>query len=133
MYREDDIYVDNLFTYYSLSNEGPGKEEYENFTTKFRRLYPGYCLDKDMRIRAALPPAINAARTLNFKHMINLFKSKDEELWKEHAWVFDGHFRYLDGEANPSNKICFTSFPRSGNSFLRRYFELLTGITTGSD
>lgn len=47
--------------------------------------------------------------------------------------MFDGHFRYLDGAANKSNKVAFCSFPRSGNTFLRRYLELLTGIQTGSD
>ena len=86
-----------------------------------------------MRIRAAKPPAILAARTVNLKSLMELFKSKDEQLWKDNAWKFDGEFRYLDGEANPSNKVAFTSFPRSGNSFLRRYLELLTGIVTGSD
>ena len=116
-YREDYIYVDNQFTYYSLSPDGPGKEEYENFTTKFRRLYPGYCLDVEMRIRAKKPPFSNAPRTLNFKNIVELFKSKDEKLWEENAWIFDGNFRYLDGSPNPSNKVSFTSFPRSGNSF----------------
>ena len=47
--------------------------------------------------------------------------------------MFDGHFRFLDGEPNPSNKVAFMSFPRSGNTFLRRYMELCTGVVTGAD
>lgn len=47
--------------------------------------------------------------------------------------MFDGHFRYLDGQPNKSNKVAFCSFPRSGNTFLRKYLELLTGIVTGAD
>jgi len=39
----------------------------------------------------------------------------------------------LDGEHIVGNKVCFTSFPRSGNSFLRKYLQLLTGLPTGSD
>ena len=31
------------------------------------------------------------------------------------------------------NKVAFQSFPRCGNSFMRRYSELLTGIATGAD
>jgi hypothetical protein len=29
--------------------------------------------------------------------------------------------------------VAFASFPRSGNTFLRKYFEMLTGIQTGAD
>ena len=47
--------------------------------------------------------------------------------------MFDGTFRFLDGAPNKSNKIAFCSFPRSGNTFLRRYMELITGIQTGAD
>ena len=32
-----------------------------------------------------------------------------------------------------ANKIAFCSFPRSGNTFLRKYLELLTGVETGAD
>ena len=47
--------------------------------------------------------------------------------------MFDGSRRFLDGERNASNKVAFCSFPRSGNTFLRKYLELLTGIETGAD
>ena len=58
--------------------------------------------------------------------------SKDPALMTEHAWVWDGEFRFLDGESLDGNKIGFTSIWRSGNAFLRRYLELVTGIATGS-
>ena len=70
---------------------------------------------------------------INLKKLMALFKSKDEQLWQRAKWIFDGEFRFLDGEPNLSNKVAFCSFPRSGNSFLRRYLELLTGIASGSD
>lgn len=47
--------------------------------------------------------------------------------------MFDGKFRFLDGQPNKSNKVAFCSFPRSGNTFLRKYIELLTGVITGAD
>lgn len=46
--------------------------------------------------------------------------------------MWDGEFRFLDGAPLTNKKIGFTSYPRSGNSFLRRYVEQVTGITTGS-
>jgi len=47
--------------------------------------------------------------------------------------MFKGGFRFLDGSPNKSNKIAFASFPRSGNTFLRKYSEMLTGVQTGAD
>jgi len=47
--------------------------------------------------------------------------------------MFKGGFRFLDGSPNKSNKIAFASFPRSGNTFLRKYTEMLTGVQTGAD
>ena len=31
------------------------------------------------------------------------------------------------------NKVSLTSFPRSGNTFLRKFLEGVTGITTGGE
>ena len=56
---------------------------------------------------------------------------------EENAWIWNGHNYFLDGTVHlndPSiaNHVQFTSFPRSGNSFLRRLIENVTGIETGS-
>ena len=48
-------------------------------------------------------------------------------------WVWDEpDYRFLDGESIGARKVGFTSYPRSGNSFLRRYCEQITSLTTGS-
>lgn len=47
--------------------------------------------------------------------------------------MFEGGAKFLDGKKNTGNKLAFISFPRSGNSFLRKYLESLTGVITGSD
>lgn len=112
--------------------EGPdGSEErktLEKFSDRFRRIYPGYLLDKKMHVVAG--PEVPV---LNLKQLQAVLKSSDEVLWENSRWMFDGEYRFLDGEPNKSNKIAFCSFPRSGNTFLRRYMELLTGVTTGAD
>ena len=76
-----------------------------------------------MRIRAKLETP-----TINLGQLMNLLRSSDQELWERSKWMFDGGFRFLDGQANKSQKVAFCSFPRSGNTFMRRYLELLTGI-----
>merc|ERR1712165_201705 len=64
---------------------------------------------------------------------MDLLRSTDAQLWEEAKWMFDGKLRLLDNSPNKSNKVAFCSFPRSGNTFMRRYIELLTGISTGAD
>lgn len=131
MYREDLFYADKQFTVWSM--HGPdGSEEratLEKFTDRFRRLYPGYMLDRHMHVVARPQTEV-----INLKQLERLLRSKDANLWDRCHWMFDKkHFRFLDGEPIKHNKIGFHSFPRSGNTFLRKYFELLTGIQTGAD
>ena len=104
------------------------KKTFERFSERFRRIYPGYLLDHRMRVVAGPETPV-----LNLRSITDLLKSSDEELWERSRWMFDGEFRFLDGQPNPSNKVAFMSFPRSGNTYLRRYMELLTGVITGAD
>jgi len=46
--------------------------------------------------------------------------------------MFDGHARFLDGESLNGKKAALCSYPRSGNSFLRKTTESLYGLATGS-
>jgi len=45
---------------------------------------------------------------------------------------FGNQARFLTGTQR-SLSITYTSYPRSGNTFLRKYLENITGIATGSD
>ena len=77
LYREDLFYADKTFLYWSMSNEGEGKEGYETFSERFRRLFAGYILDKNMRVRPG-----PETKTINLKSLCKLLKSKDEQLWQ---------------------------------------------------
>lgn len=60
-----------------------------------------------------------------------MLKSTDPSLCNE--WTFLGGIRFLDQEESTADdKIGICSFPRSGNSFLRRLMETCSGIATGS-
>ena len=48
-------------------------------------------------------------------------------------WLADGQLRFLDGKPLPGERTMYNSFQRSGNTFLRRYLELISGIATGSE
>ena len=45
----------------------------------------------------------------------------------------DWSLKYLDGADMTGNQVAFQSWPRSGNTMLRRYLEIVSGIHTGSD
>ena len=93
------------------------------------RLYPGYKLNPiDMTI---IPGPTTPV--VNLRELTELLRSKDETAWEKSKWVFEGQLFFLDGQPNKSNKVALASFPRSGNTFLRKYCEMLTGIHTGSD
>ncbi len=84
-----------------------------------------------MRVRPGPAPPI-----VNFNQMKELWLSKDLSRVKELEWIEEngGTFRFLDTKVPmEGNKVSFVSYPRSGNSFLRRFIELISGVVTGSD
>lgn len=71
-------------------------------------------------------------RVTNFNQMRELFLSKDLSRLEELKWIDEGAYNFLDGKVNmEGNRVALASFPRSGNSFLRRFLEQITGVTTG--
>jgi hypothetical protein len=65
--------------------------------------------------------------------LFDTLRSKDLSLLESDdvKWMFDGKLRILDGKPTDGDFILFNSVPRSGNTFMRRYLELITGIATG--
>lgn len=84
MYREDLYYADSKFLTWSTNLEGPGKEKFEKFSPRFKRLYyPKYILDDRMRIRAC-----QDTRVVNLEELVSVLRSKDARLLKQIDWVF---------------------------------------------
>ena len=69
---------------------------------------------------------------VNLKWLKEVLLSTDLTRNAELDWVKD-EFRFLDGESIAGSQIAFQSYARSGNSFLRRFLECITGIYSGSD
>jgi len=71
--------------------------------------------------------------TVNFNDLKDILLSNDLSRLEELDWISKG-LRFLDGKVNmKGNVVALTSWPRTGNSFCRRFIELCTGIYTGSD
>ena len=105
------------------------ESNYELFSDKFVKVFPKYVLDKRCRIL----PGTESAR-VNFFWLKDLLLSKDLSRNNELDWIQNGkEFRFLDGQDIIGEQVCLQSFPKTGNSLLRRILELITGVHTGSD
>ena len=73
--------------------------------------------------------------TISHKQLCSIFLSSDQEKYEEFKkrYLQSGQLRFLDGESLNGFKTAFMTYPRSGNTFLRKYLELITGVATGSD
>ena len=53
---------------------------------------------------------------------------------KELDFIANEQQKFLDAKVGMwGNKVGLASFPRSGNSFIRKFLEQITGITTGNE
>ena len=93
-----------------------GHKDFAKFSTLFREGSPRYTLD-DKNHAMELP----GTEKVNLKNLWSILKSKDSKLLNN--TIFDGKFRLLDGERIENQKVAFDTYPRTGNSFLRRYIE----------
>ena len=112
--REDIIYSDKHSYRYTINKQ----DGYYTYSELFRMKFPvGYGCDSGGRVIAT------TARTISLPQLKSILKSKDENVFTENNWIWDGEFRFLDKQPVEDGRIGFTSVPRSGNSFLRRYVE----------
>jgi hypothetical protein len=126
LFSEDLVYTDEhqLHRWTTKSREG-----YSKMSEFLRKNTSGYTFDKNLSF-IAKPDT----RTVNLNDLISILKSKDESLLTKNAWMFDGELRLLDGGKIPEgNKIAFNTFPRVGNTFLRKCLEQVTGVCTGDN
>lgn len=113
IFREDMLFSNDVCSHYSVTRH----EGFLNYSEIFRKkIGDGYKLNRDGTVAVATAP------TLNFRVLTEMLKSKDQALFDQAQWMWNGDFKFLDGEPLPS-KIAFNTFPRSGNSFLRRLLE----------
>jgi hypothetical protein len=87
-----------------------------------------------MRIRAK--PGSN--KVIDFGLLWDVLKSDDKSLLEDNKWIFEGNCKYLNPNSernveNTGNAVSYSTYPRCGNSFLRKYLQLITGVATGSD
>jgi hypothetical protein len=132
LWRDDQILANKEVTVYSVNPEMQNTLEnptgFELYSDCFARLYPTYTLDARLRI---VPGP--ETPTVNFNTLKEILLSTDLERNSELAWIEKG-LRFLDGSVDMTgNRVCFASYPRTGNTMTRNYVEAVSGIFSGSD
>ena len=101
---------------------------YLTFSENLATRYPGYMLDQERRI---VP---STDHKVDLDELMGLLRSKDIEGYEKVKSKFFGKSgRYTTMQAKEQMSIVYATYPRSGNTMMRKYFENMTGITTGSD
>ena len=125
MARYDYFYCDNDFTKFSRVR----LEGYLTFSENMAKRYPGYMLDT--KTNEIFP---STDHRVNVDELFTLFRSKDIARYEREKDKFFGPSgRYTTENAQEQMSILYTTFPRSGNSMMRKYFENIMGLATGSD
>jgi hypothetical protein len=118
--RADLIFTDKNVEFFTFTESN----DYHSFSYYFEQNMPGYTLDEVSQTVIPKPHT----KTVNLERLFEVLKSEDPSLLDE--FNFDGEARFLDSSPL-TDKVAFCSFPRSGNSLLRRLLEETTGICTG--
>jgi hypothetical protein len=72
--------------------------------------------------------------TINFNTLRDLLLSTDKSKMAEYEKLISGDLKFLDKRVKLGmDKVSFSSFPRTGNSFSRKVLEQITGVFTGAD
>ena len=123
--RHDFFYCDENFAKFSYRRIN---ENYKTFSENLREKFPGYIMAKSAHIM----PSTDI--TVHLDDLLSLLRSNDLARYEREKSIFFGPTsRYLTGTSSEQMSICYATYPRSGNSLMRKYFENVTGTATGSD
>lgn len=126
LYQNDEILADKSCDHFTLvrkyqkSATNPDSE-YELYSDRAARLWPDYRYNK----KGVLTPTERQA-TINFDTLQKLMMAQDTDKNRSEQEKFysDLQPKFLDKKVSMiGNRIQMASFPRSGNSFLRRFIE----------
>jgi hypothetical protein len=71
---------------------------------------------------------------VRLSEVIEVLRSRGiKRYWEVGNSLFGSDTRYCSNEGFGDNSVVYATFPRSGNSMVRKYLENITAIATGSD
>ena len=123
--RHNYIYIDANFSTFSTRRID---DSYRTYAENLALRWPGYALQQSGHIMNV------SDRIVCMDQLQNLLRSKDLDRYEREKDIFFGpQARYTTGNASEQATVVYATYPRSGNSLMRKYFENVTGTATGSD
>ena len=117
-----------LDPYQQMSQSNPDSG-FELFSDRKVRKFPGYELKPNGCLAAK-----KETPTINFDQLKSLLLSTDKSKMEEYLNLISGDLKFLDKKTPLGNeKVAFSSFCRTGNSFSRKMMEQITGVFSGAD
>ena len=123
--RHDHFFIDENFAKFSTHRVN---DNYRTFSENLALKWPGYVMAKSAHI---VP---ERDHYVHLDDLLSLLRSSDIDRYnrtKDH--FFGPTSRYTTGKSKEQLSVCYATYPRSGNSLMRKYFENVTGSATGSD
>lgn len=110
-----------------IENQG---KDFETYSDRKERKFSNLALTGD---HLRLVASANTP-TLSFDQVKELLLSKGDERMDEYLKLMNNEYKFLDRKSDLiGNRVALATFPRTGNSFLRKILEQITGVFTGSD
>lgn len=128
MHREDilyaDIHQDQLAT--------------RKWNSKFDLISHRFTTDprfEGLKLRPNTSLTSSTREEIDWADLKSLFLSTDMDAYAEYKEkFFDDHvIRFMNNKPNNGDRVSYNTYTRSGNTFLRKYIEIITGIVTGSE
>ena len=124
LFKTEKIFMNKDMTLFASHR---ANDEYQTYVEKVNAIYPGHELDT---ADFTIVPHKDAKR-VKFSDYISYLKSSDDQLIENPLnWVFEGASHYLDASESVP-RIGFITYPRSGNTFFRNFFEKITNVVDG--
>ena len=124
LFADDRILANRELTMFSIDmadqRTDDNETEFELYSDRMNRIASTYRFEKAEILKIYPGPD---TPTVNLKWLFSILLSKDLSKDRELDWVKPDNYRFLDGENLDGWHTVFSSFPRSGNTMLRRWFE----------
>lgn len=75
----------------------------------------------------------DTAKAINLRSLKRQLLSKDKPKDEDLKLISGLETKFLDGEDITGDRIVLATYPRTGNTFVRKYLELVTEVVTGGD
>jgi hypothetical protein len=129
LYQNDELLASHNLEKFTMKVENQS-QDYETYSDRKERKFKHLTLTGD---HLRLVASANTP-TLNFDQIKELLLSKGDERMDEYLKIINNEIKFLDKKCDLiGNRVTLATYPRTGNSFLRKILEQITGVFTGSD